>query len=699
MSLINHRMRSALVVVINIPLALLGGALALWLTGQTINLMTLGGLALAIGILVDMSTVVVENIHTHLAIQKNVALAVSDAVREVALPLFVSMLCVLAVFIPSFFMEGAAKALFVPLALAVGFSMVMAYLCASTLVPVVSTWIIRHHAQPVESHQRSSFFTQCRDRYRNAVHQSIRLRWVTLGVYLATTALIIMVVGGNLGTEIFPKTDAGQLQLRIRAPTGTRVERTEAIALQTLDLIKQAVGPEKVDVTLAFVGVHAPNYPINLVYQWNGGPEEGVLQVQLKDGVNIDMSDLRERLRKQFAEQLPDVKFSFEPSDIISRVMSFGANTPIEVAVAGSNLNNDREFAEKLRDKLAGITVLRDLQFAQSLDYPTVRVDINRERAGLMGVKTSDLSRSLVAATSSSRFTTPVYWADPGTGVALQIQVQIPKAELNSLEAIKNIPVATRGNSSTLLRSVANVSNSIAVGQYERYNMQRVVSLTANIEGSDLGHVAKQVAQAIAEVGQPPAGISVAIRGQVTTMTQLFGGLQNGLLLAIVVIFLLLAANFQSWQLALVVVSSAPAVIAGVAVALWVTGTTLNIQSFMGAIMAIGVAVANAILLVTFAERSRMAGSSVSDAAIEGAHSRLRPILMTSFAMIAGMLPMALGLSQSGKETAPLGRAVIGGLVAATIATLWVLPAVFSIVRTRANTQSPSLDPHDPASD
>jgi multidrug efflux pump subunit AcrB len=510
--------------------------------------------------------------------------------------------------------------------------------------------------------------------------------------------LTIVLLGGRLGTEIFPKTDSGQLQLRMRAPAGTQVERTEALALQVLDLIKEAAGPDNVAITLAFVGVHAPNYPINLVYQWNGGPEEGVLQVQLKEGASVDMAELREQLRARFSEALPEVQFSFEPSDIISRVMSFGANTPIEVAVSGSNLAANREFAVKVRDQLAAITALRDLQFGQSLDYPTVRVDIDRELAGTLGVKTADMARSLTAATSSSRFTTPIYWGDPNSGVAYQIQVQIPKAQMNSLEGIRNIPVGNRGSTPILLRSVADVSNGTAVGQYERYNMQRMVTLTANIEGGDLGHVAQQVTRAIAAAGDPPAGVSIALRGQVTPMDQMLGGLQTGLLLSVVVIFLLLAANFQSLRLALVVVSCAPAVVAGVVLALWVTGTTLNVQSFIGAIMAIGVAVANAILLVTFAERSRIDGLSAAEAAVDGAQSRLRPILMTSLAMIAGMLPMALGLGESGEQTAPLGRAVIGGLMGATLATLWVLPSVFAIVRDRASTRSRSLDPRDPHS-
>ncbi len=767
--------RSSLIVVIIIPLSLLAAVVALWITKQTINIMTLGGLALAIGILVDMSTVAIENIHTHLARGQSAARAVVDSGREVALPLLISMLCVLAVFIPSFFMLGAGKALFVPLSLAVGFSMVASYLLSSSVVPILSVWFLRGHEKKApltpalsphpmkgegerqaasgESESASNSdasdpkasghtasspsadgaaergagvdnagadnpsagepfpvsrsegeragvrgFARFQSLYAQLAGTTVRLRWLVLLVYLGAVTAVLLFVGRGLGTEIFPKVDAGQLQLRLRAPTGTRVERTETIALETLDLIKGEVGAENVALTLGFIGVHAPSYPINLIYLWNGGSEEGVLQVQLKRGTPVRIDDLKERLRRKLAAQMPDVKFSFEPSDIVSRVMSFGSPTPIEVAVSGPNLAANRDYAEKVRAQLEKIPALRDLQFGQSLDYPTVDVAVNRERAGLMGVKTVEASRSLVAATSSSRFTTPVYWADPNSGVAYQIQVQIPQAQMGSLEEIKNIPIAYRDGKAILLRNIASVTNSTTVGQYERYNMQRMVTLTANVQGADLGSVARQVTQALKDAGDPPPKVTPAVRGQITPMQQMLDGLQTGLLVAVVVIFLLLAANFQSLRLSLVVVSTVPAVVAGVVVALWLTGTTINIQSFMGAIMAVGVAVANAILLVTFAERSRLSGAASDAAAVEGARGRLRPILMTSLAMIAGMFPMALGLGEGGEQTAPLGRSVIGGLAAATLATLLVLPSVFAIVLKGQHTRSASLDPEDPSS-
>jgi len=707
--------RSALIVVINIPLSLMGAVLALWLTHQTVNIMTLGGLALAVGILVDEATVCIENIHTHLVRGQPLARASLDATTETTGPRLLAMLCILAMFTPTFFMVGAAKAMFAPLSLAVGFTMVASYLLSSTLVPILSVWFLRGHAQepaltrpvpdgrgsadPQSTEPRPSGsgavtgFARFQSQYAQLTTGVLRLRWLVLALYVIAAGLIIFFIGQRLGTEIFPRVEAGQLQLRLRAPTGTRVEGTEAAALQALELIKNDVGETNIEITLGFVGVHGASYPINLIYLWNGGSEEGVVQVQLKPGTPIRIEELKERLREKFAAQMPGVTFSFEPSDIVSRVMSLGAATPIEVAVSGPNLAANREFAAKIRERLEKIPSLRDVQFGQALDYPTVDVAVDRERAGLMGVKMSEVSRSLVAATSSSRFVVPNYWADPNSGVAYQIQVQIPQAKMNSVEEAQNLPVTYQAGQSVLLRNVAKVSEGTAVGQYERYNMQRMITVTANLSKTDLGSASKQVAQAIREVGTPPAKVSVAVRGQIVPMQQMLDGLQTGLLLAVVVIFLLLAANFQSLKLSFAVVSTVPAVIAGVVLTLWLTGTTLNIQSFMGAIMAVGVAVANAILLVTFAERSRMGGATAAAAAVEGAQSRLRPILMTSLAMIAGMMPMALGLGAGGEQVAPLGRAVAGGLAAATLATLLVLPSVFAIIQARSHRRSASLDP------
>lgn len=692
--------RSAMIVVLNIPLALLAAVVGLWLSGQTLNVMTLGGLALAVGILVDEATVSIENIHTHLARGRPLPTAIYEASRETTVPRLLAMLCVLAVFLPSFLMVGVGRALFVPLSLAVGFAMVASYFLSTTFVPVLSAWVLKRHLvqEGAEVRPERARFARFRERYGGLLSRAMGLRWLLLGGYLAAAALIIVLIGPHLGTEIFPSVDTGQFRLRLRAPAGTRIEKTEELLLRALDLIREQVGTERVAGSIAFVGVQASSYPVNTIHLWTSGPEEAVLQVQLKEGSHLAVEPLKEQLRRRFAEALPEVRVSFEPADIVGQVMSFGSSTPIEVAVSGPALADDRDHAEKIRAALGGIPALRDLQYGQSLDYPTIAVAIDRERAGMTGVSAQDVARSLVAATSSSRFTEPNYWADPKTGISYQVQVQIPTKRMDSLEEIRNLNVTKGGENPVLLRSVANVSSSTAPGEYDRYNTQRMLTLTANVVGEDLGTVSRQIRAAIRKAGEPPKRVTVTVRGQLAPMELLLANLQTGLLIAVLVIFLLLAANFQSLRLALIAVASVPAVLAGVVLALWLTRTTLNVQSFMGAIMAIGVAVANAILLVTFAERERVAGATARDAAVEGARSRLRPILMTSAAMIAGMLPMALGLGEGGEQTAPLGRAVVGGLAAATVATLVVLPSVFAIVQARSTARTASVDPTDPES-
>jgi multidrug efflux pump subunit AcrB len=509
---------------------------------------------------------------------------------------------------------------------------------------------------------------------------------------------VIYFVGRNLGREIFPIVDAGQFELRLRAPAGTRLEQTEALAKQTLDVIAKEAGAGNVSLSLGYVGVQAGAYPVNVIHLWTSGSEEAVLQVQLKSGA-LRVEELKERLRNKLPQALPGVRFSFEPSDIVSRVMSFGAPTPIQVAISGPDFKADREFTSKVQASLAKIPSLRDLAIEQELDYPAVRVNFDRERAGAIGVTADQAARSLADATGSSRYTTANFWADPKSGVGYQIQVQVPIERMNSLEEIRNIPVSAHDGSLVSLRQVADVSDSTILGQYDRYNMQRMLTLGANVAGEDLGRTAGRIERAIADAGAPPPRVNVSVRGQIAPMRELFGGLTNGLGMAVLVIFLLLAANFQSLRLSLAIILTVPAVVAGVVIALWLTHTTLNIQSFMGAIMAVGVAVANAILLITFVERNRVQGVPVARAAVDGAASRLRPILMTSCAMIAGMIPMAIGAGEGGEQTAPLGRAVIGGLVAATLATLVVLPVLFTLLQRDRTRRSASIHPEDDSSE
>jgi multidrug efflux pump subunit AcrB len=613
--------------------------------------------------------------------------------------------------------------------------MVTSYLLSSTFVPVLSVWLMRHFHQPQDTAGGWFSFARLRDAYAWALGGVVALRWVLVPVYLIGASLLVWLVGGWLGQEIFPTVDTGQFQLRLRAATGTRIEMTEQLAVQALEEIKRSVGPDNVAISVGYVGLVPSSYPINNIYLWTSGPEEAVLRVALTSGSGVRIDELKEQLRRDLpgtleswlrarlvseslsAEEIDQrvrgLRLSFEPADIVNEVMSFGSPTPVEVAISGLAFTGKKKaehfaYVERVRAELAKIEALRDLQFVQPLDYPAVEVKVDRALAGDSGVTTEGVANSAVASTSSSRFVVPNFWRDPNSGIGYQVQVEIPILRMNSPREVGLVPIRRpTGKGQLFLQDVARIQAGVVPGEYDRYNMRRLVSLTANIEGEDLGRVAGHIGAALAAAGEPPQDVSVDLRGQVVPMRQMFGamaggglfeGLTAGLSLTVIVIFLLLTAYFQSVRLALVVMLTTPAVLAGVALALIATGTTLNIQSFMGAIMAVGVAVANAILLITFAERARLEGASVTDAAIDGARHRLRPILMTSFAMIAGMVPMALAVGEGGEQTAPLGRAVIGGLLAATVTTLLILPAVFALIQSRASTQSPSLDPDDPES-
>ncbi|MGH9470106.1 MAG: efflux RND transporter permease subunit, partial [Terriglobia bacterium] len=693
-------LRSSFIVIASIPFALLTGIVALWFTHQTINIMTLGGLALAVGILVDEGTVEIENIHRNLQDTDQVAPAVLNATRQTIMPRFLSVLAVLAVFVPSFLMVGITKALFVPLSLAVGFAMIASYVLSNTLVPVLYIWLNKRLHRNAEESGGRSRFDRFREHYGRFIQRLLKRSRILVAAYLAVAGLIVLFLVPQLGREIFPHVPGDQFQLRLRAPTGTRIEATEQMTLKTLDEIKRLAGPGNVEVTLGYVGTYAPSYPINLIYLWTSGPQEAVVRVQLKPGAHIGVAAFEEQLRGVLARDFPGTAFTFESGDIVSQVMDFGSPTPIEVAIHGPNMAASHTYAEKVRAQLEGLPHLRDLHYGQPLDYPSLNVDIDRVRAGQLGLTMQQIAQTLETATWSSRFVSRNFWQDPETGIGYQVQVEVPQSEMKSADDVANIPLMQGGASNhPILGDVAHISYGNVVGEFDRFDMQRMISLTANVQGEDLGRAASQVDAAIARAGVPPHGIEVHVRGQVAPMRQTFHYLGLGLGFALVAIFLMLAGNFQSLRLAMVVISTAPAVICGVIIALLLTGTTLNLQSFMGAIMALGVSVANSILLITFAEQHRREErSSAVEAAIYGGKTRLRPILMTSLAMIAGMIPMALALGEGGHQTAPLGWAVIGGLAASTIATLLILPAVFSAAQEGATVHSASLDPSDPES-
>jgi multidrug efflux pump subunit AcrB len=693
--------RSSLIVLTTIPFALLTSVVALWLTGQTINIMTLGGLALAVGILVDEGVVEIENIDSTLFEEPGLGppRVVLRATQRTVLPRFLSMLAMVAVFVPSFLMTGVTKSMFVPLSLAVAFAMVASFLLSSSLLPVLFLWTRSEKGGHSKTPRTGgSNFDKVRNFWAAGVQRLAPLRWLVVGAYLAAVLAILGLLGPRLRRELFPNVAGHQFRLRFDAPTGTRAEDTELLVKNVLDEIQAAAGPGHVDVTLGYVGTQGASYPINTVFLWTSGPHEAVMNVALSPQSGLDVAAFEEKLRQVLPPKFPGCTFSFEPGDLVSQVMNFGAPTPVEVAVTGPDFAATRAYAEQLRQEMSRVPLLRDLRLEQPLNYPSVDVKVDRELAGQLGVTAAQVSQALSEATASSRFTTPNYWADPKTGVGYQVQVQYPQPSMTSIADVQNTPVMPGNGQHPLLADVARVTEGTMVGEYDRINGLWLLSLSANITGEDLGRVAASVDDAIRNAGTPPRGVRAEVRGQIAPMRETLSNLSLGLLLAVGVILLLLAANYESLRLALVVFTTAPAAICGVIVMLLVTHTSLNIQSYMGAIMAIGVGTANAILLVTFADERRRAGASALASSIEGMRARMRPILMTSAAMIAGMIPMALALGEGAEAAAPLGRAVIGGLAAATLANLTVLPFMFSLVQARASTTSSSLDPDDPAS-
>jgi multidrug efflux pump subunit AcrB len=696
--------RSALIVVAVIPFAILTAVLCLWLAGQTINIMTLGGLALAIGVLVDDGVVLLENVHVHMVRGKPVARAVLDASGEVAIPRLLAMSCIVAVFLPAMFMTGAAQALFLPLSLAVGFSIAASFILFTIFVPILSNWLLAREPQggsdpEHQGHlQEGRTFGRLRSGFARIQQRLDGGRGLLLLGYAGGVAAVVLMAALFLGSEIFPSSASNEVRLRVDAPEGTRIAATEAEVQRVLKIVNDEAGPGNVDVTLSYVGTQGSSYPINLVFLWTGGPHEAVINISLRPGSGVRLPTLIARLRRVLAAEFPGSTFSFEPSDLVSQIMSYGSSSVLDIAVTGPSYGDVVKFAQKLKSRLAAKPELADLKFGQSLHYPNVDVQIDRLAAGDLGTTAEKVAQAVVAGTASTRFIAPNFWRDQKSGVSYQVQVQVPQPEMTSVADVANLPVGQSAGSNVLLSQVAALRSQTVPGELDRQNGQWLVSVTGNLTKPDVGKAASAVNAAIAEAGTPPKGVAVQVRGQVTVLRQVFTNLAIGLAAALVVMLLLLTANFQSVRLSLVALSAAPAGLAGSLILLLVTGTSLNLESFMGMIMVVGVALANAILLVTFAERRRRAGQPAFEAAREAAGERLRPILMTSLAMISGMLPMALAIGRGSEETAPLGRAVIGGLLFATAATLLILPIVFGFVQRRAPVRSVSLDPDDPDS-
>ncbi len=723
--------RAAIIVILTIPISIISGVLFLKLFGQTINLMSLSGLALAIGILVDESTVTIENIHQHLDMGKPKALAIWDACKEIALPKLLILLCILAVFAPAFTMKGIPGALFLPLALAIGFSMIISFLLSQTFVPVMANWLMKSH--PKQKHgpemtddeaefiasgltpeseddtfnqkkilvERKDFnndgkisrFERFRNRFMRMLERLFPLRKpVALFYLLGITGLAILLLN-VIGQDVFPKVNSSQFQMRLRAADGTRLERTEEKALKALKELENMVGKEHVSISSVYVGQHPSLFSVSPIYMFTAGPHEAVFQIGLKD-YHADMDEFKDQFRERIKKILPDVKISFEPIELTDKVLSQGSPTPIEIRIAGKNKKLNEEYANKIIAKLNKISYFRDVQIAQPIKYPSLDINIDRTRAAQVGVDMNEISRSLIASTSSSRYTEKNTWIDEKAGLSYNVQVQVPLNKMKSIHDMGEIPLL-KNSTRPVLSDVATITPSFTYGENDNLGAMPYISVTGNIHQTDLGTASKDVQKTIASLGELPRGLFIEPIGLSKVLGETMSSLQGGLLVAVVVIFLMLSANFQSFRISLVILTTVPAVVLGSLLLLLITGSTLNLQSYMGIIMSVGVSIANAVLLVTNAEQLRKHNGDALLSAREAASLRLRPILMTSVAMIAGMLPMAIGHGEGGDQVSPLGRAVIGGLLFSTFTVLIILPLIFAWVQGKTSTQSVSLDPED----
>nr|WP_199157942.1 efflux RND transporter permease subunit [Pedobacter sp. ASV2] len=724
--------RAALIVILTIPTSIIAGVLFLKLFGQTINIMSLSGLALAIGILVDESTVTIENIHQHFDMGKPKALAIWDACKEIAFPKLLILFCILAVFAPAFTMTGIPGALFLPLALAIGFSMIVSFFLSQTFVPIMANWLMVAHPKKGAKHHgitqdeadfaatgipmetegdtlnqkkilveredfsgdgKISFFDKFRNRFMRFLDRILPYRKPVVLLYLVviigSAALLLM----NIGRDVLPKVNSSQFQLRLRAPDGTRLERTEEKANKVLAELKNMVGADHLAISSVYVGQHPALFSVNPIYLFMGGPHEAVFQVSLKD-YHVDMDEFKDKFRSRIKELMPDVKLSFEPIELTEKVLSQGSPTPVEVRIAGKNKKQNEQYANKILAELKEIPYMRDVQIAQPIKYPSLNINIDRTRAAQLGVDMNDIAKSLVASTSSSRYTDKNVWLDEKIGLTYNVQVQVPLNQMNSKDDIGEIPLL-RNTARPVLSDVATIQPDTTYGENDNLGATPYLSVTANLYHTDLGTATKDVNKAIKQVGELPRGLIITPIGLSKVLTETLGSLQSGLFVAIVVIFLMLSANFQSFKVPLVILATVPAVVLGSLLLLTITGSTLNLQSYMGIIMSVGVSIANAVLLITNAEHLRKHNGNALESAREAAALRLRPIIMTSVAMVMGMLPMAIGHGEGGDQVSPLGRAVIGGLIASTFAVLIILPLVFAWVQGKVSTDSISLDPED----
>jgi multidrug efflux pump subunit AcrB len=712
--------RSTLIIAISIPLSILASLFCLSALGETINIMTLGGLALAVGILVDDATVTIENINMHLEQGQEVEPAILNGAHEIALPALVSTLAICIVFVPMFMLAGIARYLFVPLAEAVVFAMLASYLLSRTLVPTLAKYWLQHHTQrsAAPGHPLAliqwrfeQWFARARHDYRALLERVLaagpRFAVPFLGA-MAATALLAFPLGRflpGLGQDFFPSVDAGQIKLHVRAATGLRIEQTAVLCDQIEATIRSIIPARDIDTIVDNIGV--PNSGINTAYSTSAavGPGDADIFVNLKPGHRATGRYVRE-LRSRLVPLYPSTTFAFLPADIVSQILNFGLPSPIDVQVSGFDMDANRAYARQLLTRMQTIPGLVDTRIQQAFDYPTLNVDVDRTKAALLHLTETDVASDLLTSLSGSSQTLLSFWIDPKTGTQYPVVAQTPQFRLTSLTDLVTTPVTTNGGAGAgsvggagtagtadnsgglqLLANLATFSRSESPAVVNHYNSIPVVDVFAGVDGIDLGFVAAQIRRIVAATAPLlPRGTQVTVRGQVKTMTDSFAGLLIGLAGAVVLVYLLIVVNFQSWRDPFIIITALPAALAGIVWMLFLTHTPVSVPALTGAIMCMGVATANSVLVVSFARERMDAGDDATHAALQAGFTRFRPVLMTALAMIIGMVPMALGLGEGGEQNAPLGRAVIGGLVFATVATLFFVPTVFSLVHGRRST-------------
>jgi len=686
--------RSTLIIATSIPLSILGSIATLWALGETLNIMTLGGLALAVGMLVDEATVTIENINWHLEQGKEVEQAILDGAEQIVTPAFVSLLCICIVFVPMFFLTGVPRFLFVPMAEAVISAMVWSFILSRTLVPTMAKYMLRRHAHgegpppatrnPLLRLQRGfeHHFERFRLAYRELLTMALARRAVFVTCFLAFI-LGSFALAPYLGRDFFPNVDGGRILMHVRVAIGTRVEETARQFAEIEKAVRQIIPPRELDTLVDNIGF--PVSGINMTYNNTGtiGSQDGEIQIGLSEGHRPTAEYVR-ALREELPGRFPGVTFSFLPADIISQILNFGAPAPMDLQIRGPNLAENFAYAQSLLRRLRHVSGLVDVRIQQSLSEPSFNVDVDRTRAQYVGITERDVTNSMVVNLAGSSQVQPTYWLNPQNGVNYSVVMQTPQYQVDSLNALQNLPITAPGSTPQILGGIADIKRTVVPAVFSQYNVMPLIQIYGTTQGRDLGAVAADVQKILDETAsEVPKTAQVVMLGQVRTMNSSFSGLFFGLAAAIVLIYLLIVVNFQSWADPFVIITALPAALAGIVWMLFATGTTLSVPALTGAIMGMGVATANSVLVISFAKEKLEEHGDAVAAAIEAGYVRLRPVLMTALAMIIGMFPMALGLGEGGEQNAPLGRAVIGGLCFATAATLIFVPVVFSIIHQR----------------